>query len=59
MPTMQALVFRSVNAIGIEEVTRSPAEIGQAVIKITLTTICGTDARLMGASSASTAIRRD
>ena len=42
-PTMQANVFRGPDKIGIEEVPRPRPGVGEAVIRITLTTICGTD----------------
>ena len=45
--TMKANVFRGVNSIGIEEVRRPRAVAGAAVIRITLTTICGTDLHIL------------
>ena len=47
MTTMQAAVFRGVNDIRIEDVARPQAGVGEAVIKITLTTICGTDLHIV------------
>src|ERR1700751_949414 len=47
MQTMKANVFRGPNKIGIEEVPRPSAGIGEAVIRITLTTICGTDLHIL------------
>lgn len=44
---MRANVFRSVNRFGIEEVERPRAGVGEAVIKVTLTTICGTDLHIV------------
>ena len=44
---MRANVFRGVNRIGIEEVPKPRAGVGEAVIKITLTTICGTDLHIL------------
>ena len=41
MQTMKANVFHGPNKIGIEEVPRPSAGVGEAVIRITLTTICG------------------
>ena len=41
--TMKALVFRGPNQIGIEHVPIPKAGPGEAVIRVTLTTICGTD----------------
>ena len=47
MQTMKANVFRGPNKIGIEEVPRPRACVGEAVIRITLTTICGTDLHIL------------
>jgi alcohol dehydrogenase len=44
---MRANVFHGVNEIRIEEVAKPRAGIGEAVIKITLTTICGTDLHIL------------
>jgi threonine dehydrogenase-like Zn-dependent dehydrogenase len=41
--TMQAAVFRAPGDIHLEQVPRPHAGPGEAVIKVTLTTICGTD----------------
>jgi len=41
--TMKALVFRGPNQVGIEEVPVPKAGPGETVIRVTLTTICGTD----------------
>ena len=41
--TMRAAVYRGKNNIQIEEVPISKAGPGEAVVKVTLTTICGTD----------------
>src|ERR1700674_5566628 len=41
--TMKALVFRGPNQIAIEQVPIPKAGPGEAVIRVTLTTICGTD----------------
>ena len=41
--TMRANVFHGPNDIRVEEVPRPSAGIGEAVMRITLTTICGTD----------------
>ena len=49
MTTMQAAVFRGDNDIRIEDVARPQAGVGEAVIKITLTTICGTDLHILKA----------
>jgi len=45
--TMKALVFRGPNAIGIEEVSIPKPGPGEAVIRVTLTTICGTDLHIL------------
>src|SRR5436189_4904921 len=47
MQTMKATVFHSANNIRVEEVPRPHAAIGEAVIRITLTTICGTDLHIV------------
>jgi threonine dehydrogenase-like Zn-dependent dehydrogenase len=44
---MKANVFYGPNKIGIEEVRRPIAGAGEAVIRITLTTICGTDLHIL------------
>jgi alcohol dehydrogenase len=45
--TMKALVFRKPNQIGIEEVPIPRPASGEVVIRITLTTICGTDLHIL------------
>src|SRR6201984_1809044 len=45
--TMRALVFRGANNIGVEEVPIPKPGPGEAVIRITLTTICGTDLHIL------------
>jgi len=47
METMKATVFHSANNIRVEEVPRPSAGVNEAVIKITLTTICGTDLHIL------------
>src|SRR5213596_1346537 len=47
MQTMKANVFHGPNKIGIEEVPRPIASAGEAVIRITVTTICGTDLHIL------------
>jgi alcohol dehydrogenase len=47
MQTMRANVFCGVNDIRVEEVPRPQAGVGEAVIRITLTTICGTDLHIL------------
>jgi threonine dehydrogenase-like Zn-dependent dehydrogenase len=44
---MRANVFCGVDDIRVEEVPRPVAGVGEAVIKITLTTICGTDLHIV------------
>ena len=45
--TMRATVFHGVNDIRVEEVPRPHAGPGEAVIRVTLTTICGTDLHIV------------
>jgi threonine dehydrogenase-like Zn-dependent dehydrogenase len=47
MQTMKAAVFHGKNNISIEEVLRPSAGAGEAVIRISLTTICGTDIHIL------------
>ena len=47
MQTMKATVFHGPNNIRLEEVPRPKAGAGEAVIRITLTTICGTDLHIL------------
>ena len=47
MQKMRATVFHSKNNIRVEEVPRPTAGFGEAVIRITLTTICGTDLHIL------------
>ena len=47
MQTMKATVFHGPNNIRLEEVPRPKAGVGEAVIRITLTTICGTDLHIL------------
>jgi alcohol dehydrogenase len=47
METMRANVYRGVNTFGIEEVARPHAGPGEAVMRVTLTTICGTDLHIV------------
>lgn len=44
---MRATVFHDVNDIRVEEVERPRAGVGEAVVRITLTTICGTDLHIL------------
>jgi threonine dehydrogenase-like Zn-dependent dehydrogenase len=44
---MRANVFRGVDRFGIEEVERPRAQAGEAVVRVTLTTICGTDLHIV------------
>jgi len=44
---MRANVFHGPNNIRVEEVPRPSAGVGEAVIRITLTTICGTDLHIL------------
>lgn len=45
--TMRANVFHAPNQIRVEEVPHPHARAGEAVIRITLTTICGTDLHIL------------
>ncbi len=47
MEKMKATVFHGVNDIRVEEVERPHAGLGEAVIRVTLTTICGTDLHIV------------
>ena len=45
--TMRAAVYHGVNDIRVEEVPRPHAGPGEAVIRVTMTTICGTDLHIV------------
>src|SRR6516162_4998604 len=45
--TMRALVFRGPNQIGVEDVAIPRPGPGEAVIRVTLTSICGTDLHIL------------
>jgi threonine dehydrogenase-like Zn-dependent dehydrogenase len=47
MRTMKAVVFKGKDRIAVEEVPRPWARAGEAVIRITTTTICGTDVHIV------------
>ena len=47
MVGMKATVFQGTNDIRVEEVERPRAGVGEAVIRVTLTTICGTDLHIL------------
>lgn len=47
--TMKAAVFHGKDDIRLEEVPIPRAEFGEAIVKVTLTTICGTDVHIMRA----------
>ncbi len=47
MATMKAVVFRGKDRIAVEEVARPTPRAGEAVIRITTTTICGTDVHIV------------
>ena len=47
MEKMRATVFRGANNFHIEEVEKPHAGIGEALIRVTLTTICGTDLHIV------------
>ena len=45
--SMRATVFHGVNDIRVDEVPRPRPGAGEAVIRVTLTTICGTDLHIL------------
>ena len=47
MATMKANVFRGVNDFRVETVPRPEPSVGEAVVRVTLTTICGTDLHIV------------
>jgi threonine dehydrogenase-like Zn-dependent dehydrogenase len=47
MDTMKAVVFRGKNDIAVEEVAKPKPRAGEAVLRITATTICGTDVHIV------------
>jgi threonine dehydrogenase-like Zn-dependent dehydrogenase len=47
MKTMKAVVFDGVNRIAIREVPKPVPGVGEALIRITATTICGTDVHIV------------
>ncbi|HWW74175.1 MAG TPA: alcohol dehydrogenase catalytic domain-containing protein, partial [Pyrinomonadaceae bacterium] len=47
MEKMRATVFHGKDTIRVEEVERPRAGVGEAVIRVTLTTICGTDLHIV------------
>src|SRR6188768_4372929 len=47
MSSMKAVVFKGKDRIAVEEVPKPVARAGEAVIRITATTICGTDVHIV------------
>src|SRR3954464_14477277 len=47
METMKAVVFKGKNQIAVEEIQKPAPGVGEAVIRITATTICGTDVHIV------------
>ncbi len=47
MEKMKAVVFRGVNDLRLEEVPKPRPRAGEAVIRISATTICGTDVHIV------------
>ena len=47
MATMRAAVFQGKGKIAIREVSRPEPGVGEALVKVTLTTICGTDVHIL------------
>jgi threonine dehydrogenase-like Zn-dependent dehydrogenase len=48
--TMRATVFRGPNDIRVESVPKPRAGVGEAVVRVTTTTICGTDIHILKGS---------
>ncbi|RKH44630.1 NAD(P)-dependent alcohol dehydrogenase [Corallococcus sp. AB050B] len=44
---MKATVFRGTQKLGVEDVERPKAGAGEAIVRVTLTTICGTDVHIL------------
>ncbi|RKG66109.1 NAD(P)-dependent alcohol dehydrogenase [Corallococcus sp. CA054B] len=44
---MKATVFQGTQKVGVEEVERPKAGVGEAIVRVTLTTICGTDVHIL------------
>lgn len=44
---MKANIFRGINRFGIEETEQPHAGYGEAIVRVTLTTICGTDVHIV------------
>jgi threonine dehydrogenase-like Zn-dependent dehydrogenase len=47
METMKAVVFKGKDRIGVDEVPKPRPRAGEAVIRVTTTTICGTDVHIV------------
>lgn len=47
MNTMKAVVFKGKDRIAVEDVPKPKPRAGEAVIRITTTTICGTDVHIV------------
>jgi alcohol dehydrogenase len=47
MDKMRAHVFHGAESCRVEEVEKPRAGVGEAVIRVTLTTICGTDLHIV------------
>jgi alcohol dehydrogenase len=47
MTTMKAVVFKGRDHIAVEEVPKPAAGVGEAIIRVTTTTICGTDVHIV------------
>jgi threonine dehydrogenase-like Zn-dependent dehydrogenase len=47
MDTMKAVVFKGTNQFAVEQVPRPKPRAGEAVVRITTTTICGTAVHLV------------
>lgn len=47
MTTMKAVVFQGKDRIRVEDVPKRSAEVGDAVVRITATPLCGTDVHIV------------
>jgi NADPH:quinone reductase-like Zn-dependent oxidoreductase len=47
MKTMKAVVFKGKDRIAVEEALKPTPRAGEAVIRVTTTTICGTDVHIV------------
>jgi threonine dehydrogenase-like Zn-dependent dehydrogenase len=57
--TMRAAVFLGKGRIGLREVPKPEPGVGQALVRVTLTTICGTDVHILRLSLRGPSPRRN